>query len=72
VRALLRGTPGSTPSLVNAAFPPSTSEISNSNISIIMPGLEVALEALKLSGSVNYAATSKLYKYDETMLRRCH
>jgi len=37
-----------------------------------MPGLEAALEALKSSGSVNYAATSKSYKYDETMLRRRH
>jgi len=54
------------------ASPHTISEISNSNISIIIPGLEVVLEALKSSGSVNYAATSKSYKYDETMLRRCH
>jgi len=37
-----------------------------------MPGLEAALEALKLSGSVNYGTTSKSYKCDETMLRHCH
>jgi hypothetical protein len=37
-----------------------------------MAGLEAALEALKLSDSINYAATADEYKCSETTLRRRH
>jgi len=37
-----------------------------------MPGLEAALEALKLSDSINYAATAREHDCDETTLRRRH
>jgi len=37
-----------------------------------MADLEAALKVLKLSSSVNYTATLRAYKYDETMLRHCY
>ena len=37
-----------------------------------MAALEAALEVLKLSSSLNYTATSRMYKCDETMSRHCY
>ncbi|KAG7424821.1 hypothetical protein Forpi1262_v014234 [Fusarium oxysporum f. sp. raphani] len=37
-----------------------------------MAAIDKALEFLKTSGSINYAATAKKFEYDETTLRRRH
>jgi len=37
-----------------------------------MASLEAALEALKSSDPVIYAATARQFKYDETTFQHCH
>jgi hypothetical protein len=37
-----------------------------------MAAIDKALEFLKTSGSINYAATAKKFECDETTLRRRH